>query len=111
MFRWLVFGLLGGLVLGCSSTQTGTPSACEGIDLSGYVFNLESGVPRIHPDLALYFPECANEILLGHGLQNLHVATFEERRNQFGPLWEESFRIEACVNRTWRGRVPSICQS
>jgi hypothetical protein len=39
------------------------------------------------------------------------VATFEERRTQFGPLWEESFRIEACAKRSRRGRVPSICQS
>jgi hypothetical protein len=39
------------------------------------------------------------------------VATFEERRTQFGPAWEESFRVEACANRSWPGRVPSICQS
>lgn len=109
MFRWLVFGLLGGLVLGCSSTQTRTPSACEGIDLSGYGFDLASEIPRIHPDLALYFPECANEIPRDRGLKHLHVTTFEERRTQFGPRWEESFRTEACVNRSWQGRVPSIC--
>lgn len=62
-------------------------------------------------DLVLYYPECANEVLLASGIENVHVATFEEREAQFGPEWGEAFRREACVNHSWKGRLPTICVS
>jgi hypothetical protein len=63
----------------------------------------------MNPDLALYYPECANQVMKVQGVSNVHVATFKERRAQFGIEWEESFRQEVCVNKTWKGRRPSIC--
>ena len=86
------------LVVGCGHSNQKDVVGCEGVDFDRYV-----------PDLALYYPECADEVLLANGLENVHVATFEERRAQFGAEWEEDFYKETCIHRTWNGRRPTIC--
>ncbi|MCG3142569.1 MAG: hypothetical protein HDKAJFGB_04084 [Anaerolineae bacterium] len=93
----------------CVPHEDFVSEVCEGIDVGGYVsFGEDCGL-RMNPDLALYYPECANEVLLANGMENVHVATFEERKAQFGAEWEEAFYSEACINRAWNGRRPTIC--
>ena len=99
------------LVVGCGHANQQGVVGCEGVNIDRYVSYNARQEPLIDPDLVLYYPECANEVLLASGIKNVHVATFEERRTQFGTKWEEAFYQEACVNRSWKGRVPSICVS
>lgn len=97
------------LVVGCGHANQQGVVGCEGVNIDGYVSYNERQEPLMDPDLALYYPECANEVLLANGIVNVHVATFEERKAQFGAEWEEAFYSEVCINRTWNGRRPTIC--
>ncbi|MBE7489043.1 hypothetical protein HS121_12410 [bacterium] len=97
------------LVVGCGHSNQKDVVGCEGVDFDRYVSFNERQEPLMDPDLALYCPECADEVLLANGLENVHVATFEERRAQFGAEWEEDFYKETCIHRTWNGRRPTIC--
>lgn len=82
-------------------------SECEGLE-SYYSFD-DLGYPVISKELIAYFPECANDLAAKYGVDNFHVGTFAERREFFGPEWEEMFKKEACVDRSWEERMPTIC--
>jgi len=99
------------LVVGCGHSNQQGVVGCEGVNIDRYVSYNERQELLIDPDLALYFPECANEVLMASGMENVRVSTFRERRAQFGTEWEEQFYQEACVNRSWKERAPTICQS
>ena len=95
------------LVVSCVSI----PDECDGVGLENNLRFDEEGFPIVSKVLIVYYPECANALAEDSGLDGFHAATFEERRRYFGPEWEEVFREEACVNRSWAGRPPSICRS
>jgi hypothetical protein len=84
---------------------------CEGITLEAYVTVNETGGPFMSEDLIVNYPECANDLLAFHNITNVHIGTFEERREKFGPEWEVYFRREVCENRSWPEKPPSICSS
>ena len=100
------------LLTSCIQVLEETPlDDCEGITLEEYVTFNESGGPFMNYTLAMYYPECANDVLAYYNIENVHVGTFEERRLKFGPSWERYFRREVCEKRSWPERPPSICVS
>ncbi|MCA9449757.1 MAG: hypothetical protein KC931_21730 [Candidatus Omnitrophica bacterium] len=97
------------LFLIACSEEIQLPRECEGLNLDGQVSYDKQGYPSVSHALVNYYPECVNALAQTHGLDRFHAGTFDERREMFGPEWEEIFREEACVDRPWASRPPSIC--
>ena len=108
MARFFMLAVIFLVVTSCVESQI--PSSCAEIDLDAYVSYNENGSPLIKHDLAFFYPECVNDLVRAHGIKNFHVATFEERRERFGPAWAEGYQREMCEGRSWRARPPSICE-
>ena len=97
------------LLIACSGHPYRNLPECEGLNIEKEISFDVHGLPVVPRDWVVYYPECVNALVDSYGLDGFHAATFEERREFFGPEWEEAFRNEACSNRSWEGKPPSIC--
>ncbi len=109
--RKLIIVTLLVVCVSCGGNQVNDLSGCEELNLDRQISVSADGFPVVSKELISYYPECVNALASYFKLDDFHAATFEERRMYFGPEWEETFREEACVNRSWSRRSPSICGS